>query len=118
METTRRAATPRAPTYGAPGAGVPVAHRRERAALIDRTDGRCDHHSRRPRGAEAWLGPEADHAPPRTVPPQTPAPRLSRLLRRRKLKPGLGPVGSPGDLDLDLLAHDRKAPGCVPAHAA
>src|SRR4051812_22308842 len=59
METIRGAA-PRAPTHAAPGAGVPVAHRRERAALIDRTDGRRDCHSRRPRGAEARLGPEAD----------------------------------------------------------
>src|SRR4051794_8624956 len=59
MEAIRGAA-PRAPTHGAPGAGVPVAHRRERAALIDRTDGRRDRHSRRSRGAEARLGPEAD----------------------------------------------------------
>src|SRR5829696_10467219 len=60
METARGAAAPRAPTHGAPGAGVPVAHRRERAALVDRTDRRRDHHSRRPRDAEARLGPEAD----------------------------------------------------------
>src|SRR4051794_37994999 len=64
METARGAAAPRAPTHGAPGAGVPVAHRGERAALVDRTDRRRDHHSRRPRVAEARLGPEADPLPP------------------------------------------------------
>src|SRR5215218_8139752 len=60
MATTRGAATPRAPAHGAPGAGVPVAHRREPSALVRRTGCRRDHHSRHPRGAEARLEPEAD----------------------------------------------------------
>src|SRR4051794_29199135 len=60
METAGRTAAPRAPAQRAPRAGVRMAHRRERAALIERTDGRRDPRSRRPRGAEARLGPEAD----------------------------------------------------------
>src|SRR4051812_16349019 len=60
MASTRGAATPRAPAHGAPGAGVPVAHRREPSALVRRTGCRRDHHSRHPRGAEARLEPEAD----------------------------------------------------------
>src|SRR3954452_10304788 len=60
MATTRGAATPRAPAHGAPGAGVPVAHRREPSALVHRTGCRRDHHSRHPRGAEARLESEAD----------------------------------------------------------